>query len=88
MKSLRVTRPIVTALLFIAGKSLIGWYIGSSAVASTYGAAAGLIVLRLWVYYTSQIFLFGAELTRAYAKLHGSRRPSATAQSQLRPAAA
>ena len=83
-----VVGAIITALLFIGGKSLIGWYIGSSAVASTYGAAAGLIVLLLWVYYTSQIFLFGAELTRAYAKLHGSKRPSATAQSQLRPAAA
>jgi membrane protein len=83
-----VVGAIITALLFIAGKSLIGWYIGSSAVASTYGAAGGLIVLLLWVYYTSQIFLFGAELTRAYAKLHGSKRPSATAQRQLRPAAA
>ena len=48
---------VITAVLFIAGKSLIGWYIGSSAVASTYGAAGGLIVLLLWVYYTSQIFL-------------------------------
>ena len=75
-----VVGAIITALLFIAGKSLIGWYIGSSAVASTYGAAGGLIVLLLWVYYTSQIFLFGAELTRAYAELHGSKRPSATAQ--------
>ena len=75
-----VVGAIITALLFIAGKSLIGWYIGSSAVASTYGAAGGLIVLLLWVYYTSQIFLFGAELTRAYAKLHGSKRPSASAQ--------
>jgi membrane protein len=64
---------IITALLFIAGKSLIGWYIGSSAVASTYGAAGGLIVLLLWVYYTSQIFLFGAELARSYASLHGKR---------------
>ena len=70
-----VVGAIITALLFIAGKSLIGWYIGSSAVASTYGAAGGLIVLLLWVYYTSQIFLFGAELTRAYAELHGSKRP-------------
>ena len=46
---------VITAVLFIAGKSLIGWYIGSSAVASTYGAAGGLIVLLLWVYYTSRI---------------------------------
>ena len=65
---------VITAILFVAGKSLIGWYVGSSAIASTYGAAAGLIVLLLWVYYTSQIFLFGAELARAYASLHGSQR--------------
>jgi membrane protein len=78
---------IITALLFIAGKSLIGWYIGSSAVASTYGAAGGLIVLLLWVYYTSQIFLFGAELARSYASLHGSKRASAKPRTELKPAA-
>ena len=78
---------IITALLFIAGKSLIGWYIGSSAVASTYGAAGGLIVLLLWVYYTSQIFLFGAELARSYASLHGSKRASAKPRTALQPAA-
>jgi membrane protein len=79
---------IITAVLFIAGKSLIGWYIGSSAVASTYGAAGGLIVLLLWVYYTSQIFLFGAELARAYASLHGSRQAAPKTEKQLRSAAA
>ena len=78
---------VITAVLFIAGKSLIGWYIGSSAVASTYGAAGGLIVLLLWVYYTSQIFLFGAELARAHAGLHGSRQAAPkTEKQQLRPA--
>jgi membrane protein len=60
---------VVTAVLFTAGKSLIGWYIGSSAVASSYGAAGALIVLLLWVYYSAQIFLFGAEFTKVYAKL-------------------
>ncbi len=64
----------VTAFLFIVGKSLIGWYIGSSNVASTYGAAGSLIVLLLWVYYTAQIFLLGAELTKAYANRHGSKK--------------
>src|SRR6266567_2431330 len=54
---------VVTAILFTIGKSLIGWYIGSSAVASTYGAAGALMVLLLWVYYTAQIFLLGAEFT-------------------------
>src|ERR1044072_7180279 len=57
----------VTALLFTIGKSLIGWYLGSSAVASSYGAAGGLIVLFLWVYYSTQVFLVGAEFTRAWA---------------------
>jgi membrane protein len=64
----------VTAVLFTIGKSLIGWYIGSSAVASTYGAAGALIVLLLWVYYSAQIFLLGAEFTKAYANQHGSTR--------------
>ncbi len=65
---------VVTAILFTIGKSLIGWYIGSSAVASTYGAAGGLIVLLLWVYYSAQIFLLGAEFTKIYANRHGSKR--------------
>jgi membrane protein len=58
-----------TSLLFTGGKSLIGWYIGSSAVASTYGAAGALIVLLLWVYYSAQIFLLGAEFTKAYSEV-------------------
>ncbi len=62
---------VVTAILFTIGKSLIGWYIGSSAVASTYGAAGALMVLLLWVYYTAQIFLLGAEFTKVYASRHG-----------------
>jgi membrane protein len=61
-----VVGAIVTSFLFIAGKSLIGWYIGSSAVASAYGAAGALIVMLLWVYYSAQIFLLGAEFTKAY----------------------
>lgn len=64
---------VATAVLFTAGKSLIGWYIGSSAVGSTYGAAGALIVLLLWVYYSAQIFLLGAEFTKAYASRRGSR---------------
>jgi membrane protein len=58
---------VVTAILFTIGKSLIGWYIGSSAVASGFGAAGALIVLLLWVYYSAQIFLLGAEFTKVYA---------------------
>jgi membrane protein len=65
---------VVTAVLFTIGKSLIGLYIGSSAVASSYGAAGALIVLLLWVYYSAQIFLLGAEFTKVYANRHGSRQ--------------
>jgi membrane protein len=68
---------VVTAALFTLGKSLIGWYIGTSAVASSYGAAGGLLVILIWVYYSSQIFLLGAEFTRAYSVTHGSRSDQA-----------
>jgi membrane protein len=64
---------IWTAILFTVGKSLIGWYLGTSAIASSYGAAGSLIVLLLWVFYSSAIFLFGAEVTRAYATTFGTR---------------
>ncbi|HXI07354.1 MAG: YihY/virulence factor BrkB family protein [Bradyrhizobium sp.] len=56
---------LVTAALFTGGKSMIGWYLGQAAPGSTYGAAGALIVLMLWTYYSAQIFLFGAELTKA-----------------------
>jgi hypothetical protein len=62
------------AVLFNIGKSLIAWYLGSSAIASRYGAADGLIVLLLWVYYSAQIFLLGSEFTKTYANQHGSKR--------------
>ena len=63
---------VVTAILFTVGKSLIGLYIGSTRVASSYGAAGALLIIILWVYYSAQIFLIGAEYTRAYAETHGS----------------
>jgi len=69
-----IVGALITSLLFNIGKTLISWYIGSSAVASSYGAAGGLIVLLLWIYYSAQIFLFGAEFTKIYANTHGSRR--------------
>jgi len=65
---------VATSLLFTAGKFLIGVYIGSSGIASGFGAAASLVVVLLWVYYSAQIFLLGAELTWAYAHRFGSRR--------------
>ena len=66
----------VTAALFAMGKWLIGLYLGKSSVSSAFGAAGSLVVLMLWVYYSSQIFLLGAEFTRVYAEEHGSRAPS------------
>ena len=66
---------VVTALLFVAGKYLIGLYIGSSAIASSYGSAGSLLVLLLWVYYSVQIFLLGAEFTKSYAELRRGGRP-------------
>src|SRR6185437_14369623 len=69
-----IVGALITSLLFNLGKSLIGWYIGSSAIASSYGAAGGLIVLLLWIYYSVQIFLLGAEFTKTYANTHGSKR--------------
>ncbi|MBV9862900.1 MAG: YihY/virulence factor BrkB family protein [Alphaproteobacteria bacterium] len=78
---------VVTALLFTIGKSLIGLYIGSSSTASSYGAAGALIVLLLWIYYTAQIFLMGAEFTRAYAERHGSMaaQPAAGSAATTKP---
>jgi len=64
---------VATALLFVLGKSLIGFYIGSSGVASSYGAAGALLIILLWVYYSPQVFLLGAEFTKAYAATHGSQ---------------
>jgi membrane protein len=72
-----VVGAVVTGILFTIGKSLISWYIGSSAVASSFGAAGGLIVLLLWVYYSAQIFLLGAEFTKIYAQSHGSMQAEA-----------
>jgi membrane protein len=59
------------------GKWAIGLYIGKSAVASAFGAAGSLVVLMVWVYYSAQIFLLGAEFTRMYAEEHGSRTTAA-----------
>ncbi len=68
---------VATALLFSAGKLLIGLYIGKSSVASGFGAAGSLAILLLWVYYSAQVFLLGAEFTRVFAQTHGSLRTAA-----------
>ena len=78
-----VVGAAVTAVLFTAGKSVIGLYLGRSNVASSYGAAGAFLILLLWVYYSAQIFLLGAEFTRAYAERHGSH----TAEHQIETAA-
>ena len=64
----------VTALLFTIGRFLIGLYIGKSGIASGFGAAASIIVIFVWVYYSAQIFLLGAEFTWIYAHVFGSKR--------------
>lgn len=66
------TGAAITALLFTLGKTLIGLYLGNSGVASAYGAAGSFVVLLLWIYYSAQILLFGAELTQVYANRFGS----------------
>ncbi|WP_035883080.1 MULTISPECIES: YihY/virulence factor BrkB family protein [Cupriavidus] len=71
---------VITALLFAVGKRLIGLYLGNSAVASSYGAAGSVVALMLWIYYSAQIFFFGAELTRQYALQFGSLRGHDPAQ--------
>jgi membrane protein len=63
---------VITALLFAVGKTVIGIYLGNSAVASAYGAAGSVILVLVWVYYSAQIFLLGAEFTKVYAHRFGS----------------
>jgi membrane protein len=58
---------VMTALLFVIGKWVLGLYLGSGSASSAYGAASSLITLLLWIYYSSQILLFGAEFTQVYA---------------------
>ncbi len=62
-----------TAVLFTAGKYLIGLYLGRASVASPFGAAGSLVVILVWVCYSSQILLLGAEFTRGYAKRFGTK---------------
>lgn len=67
----------VTSLLFAIGKWLIGLYLGKSDVGSSFGAFGSVALLMVWIYYSAQIFLFGAEFTWVYAHQHGSRRTEA-----------
>ena len=85
----------VTSILFSIGKFVIGLYLGNSSVGSSFGAAGSLVVLLLWIYYSAQILLFGAEFTQVYANNYGSKivpegeevpaQPGATPQPGRRP---
>lgn len=79
----------VTAALVAVGKVLIGLYIGKSSIASAFGAAGSLVVLMVWVYYSAQVFLLGAEFTRLYAEEEGSRSaaPAPAGRIRVQPAA-
>ena len=69
-----------TSLLFLCGKFLIGYYLGNSNVGTTYGTAASIIIILLWVYYSSIILYFGAEFTKVYSlRLGAGIKPSGTA---------
>ncbi|HET9693110.1 MAG TPA: YihY/virulence factor BrkB family protein [Steroidobacteraceae bacterium] len=70
---------IATALLFTIGKFLVGLYIGKTRVASGFGAAGSLVIVMVWVYYSAQIFLLGAEFTWVYTHRYGSRKGQAKA---------
>ena len=82
-----VVGAIATSLLFTVGKFAISAYIGSSTIATSYGAAGALIVILVWIYYSSQIFLLGAEFTHAYAQSHGSQAGAAAKAAGEDPAA-
>lgn len=65
---------LIAAVLFVLGKLILGFYFGRSAIASNYGAAGSLVIILVWVFYSAQILLFGAEFTRVYAMRRGSHR--------------
>lgn len=67
-----LTGAVITAVLFTVGKYLIGLYLGTASIGSTYGAAGSFVVLLVWIYYSSLIVLFGAEFTQVYAQHYGS----------------
>jgi membrane protein len=64
---------VVTAVLFTVGKTLTGLYLAKSTVASSYGAAGSIVIILIWVYYSSASFLLGAEFTQVYSRYRESR---------------
>jgi len=77
------TGAVVSSLLGVIGQYAIGMYLNHVATANAYGAAGSLVVILLWIYYSMQIFLFGAELTKAYAVRFGSKKTSPVGQPAL-----
>jgi len=67
---------VVTSLLFLVGKWIIGIYLSVSTLQSVYGAAGSFVIVLVWVYYSAQVFFFGAELTKVYTRRYGSQAPS------------
>ena len=78
---------LVTALLFVIGKFLIGLYLGKGDVGSSFGAFGSMVIVMVWIYYSAQIFLLGAEFTWAYAHESGSRRGEQPQKANLGEAA-
>lgn len=66
---------VLTSMLFMIGKFLIGFYLSLSRIAWAYGAAGSLVIVLVWIYYSAQILYFGAEFTKVYAHRYGSKRP-------------
>jgi membrane protein len=74
---------LITAVLFDIGQFLLGWYLGRATVASAYGAFGSLIVVLIWVNYSAQILLFGAEFTHVFARTHGSLKSAEAASASV-----
>jgi membrane protein len=71
---------LLTAALFVVGKAVIGFYLGTSRLGTASGAAGSVLIILVWVYYTAQILFFGAEFTQVYVRRYGHRRPTPTAE--------
>jgi membrane protein len=74
-----------TAILFTVGKTVIGLYLGKAGFTSTFGAAGSLVIVLVWVYYSAQLFFFGAEFTRVYSKTYGSKYKQKPPIQQTKP---
>ncbi len=74
----------LTALLFVIGQFLLGWYLGRAGISSGYGAFGSFVVFLIWVNYSAQIMLLGAEFTHVYAQRHGSQSRSSTTRGEIK----